>query len=567
MKNILFILLITTWLLSACAPETISPEMETPSAATPPGSASNPGGVAAGGEAIIGITEEPASLNPLYTRTTTEAILRSLIVEGLVDIDSTGQYVPVLADALPSISEDGLVLTYVLKPGLRFSNGEMFTCADIQFTLDAILAEYGKTAAGYEKIKSVECENDLTAVVRLNQVVAPYLSLFSYIIPRSAGSIDSRASWEYNRSPIGTGPWMVQSWETGKQIKLVKNPHYRQAGKPYLDNLVILFAPNNTDGVAKLINDKYTIFWELTEADLITLQETPAEVSFAGTPYGSGENELIVFNLADPAVDAPTDPAANPHPILADLRVRQAIELAIDKQQIAQVQLAGNVKHGTTSLPSGPYACPLPSSEFSITKANALLDQAGWIPSEDGIRTKDSLRLSLKIASTSGDAQRLNVERALVEMFQKVGIELLITNITSDELFANWESNGIRKHGQFDLLLYTSGADIDPASYLFNNYHSSSIPYAENGGAGSNYARYVNAKVDRWLDQASSSIDIALRQRLYCQVAEQVSQDIPRLFLFERQRLTGYRTRLQNFQVSPGAANFTYGSQDWWLSP
>lgn len=575
MKNILYILLITTLLLSACSPAVTPLVPEISSAGNPaqgstsePASAPGPGGVVAGGEVTIGITQKPASLNPLYTRTTTEAIIRSLIVEGLVDSDRTGQYVPVLADTLPTISGDGLVLTYPLKPGIRFSNGELFTCADVQFTVEAILAEQtGRNLAGYEKIKSVECVNDLTAVVSFTQVYAPYLSLFSYIIPRSAGSIDSRSSWAYNRTPIGTGPWMVQRWEPGKRIKLVKNPYYRQEAKPYLDSLVILFTANNTDGVAKLINDKYTIFWELTETDLGALQETPAEVSFAGAPYGSGENEMIVFNLADPAADAPADPAAHPHPILADLRVRQAIELAIDKQGIAQVQLAGNVKPGSTILPAGPYACPLPSSEFSTSKANALLDEAGWETAEDGIRTKGSLRLSLKIASISGDAQRLNIERALVDMLQKIGIELVIENIASDAFFANWESNGIRKHGQFDLLLYTSGADLDPAYDLFNNYHSSRIPSAENEGTGSNYARYINTKVDGWIEEVGGTIDVAQRKMLTCQVAAQINQDLPRLLLFERQRLSGYRTRLQNFQVSPGAANFAYGSQDWWLSP
>lgn len=520
-----------------------------------------------GGTVTIGMTREPASLNPLQATTTGETILHSFMVEGLVEVDANGQYIPVLAEAFPTVSAEGLVLTYMLKPDILFSNGDPFTCADVQFTLQAILAEQGDTSpAGYSNINTVECVNDHTVVITFSQVYAPYLNLFSFIIPRSAGSLETRANWAYNRAPIGTGPWKVQSWEAGKRITLEKNPYYRETGKPYLDKLIIQFVPNNVDGLSKLVNGKLTVFWELNEADLHTLLEG-SDIAFAGAPYGTGENELIVFNLADPAVDAPSDPATFPHPLLADLRVRQAIQLAIDKQALAQTLPSGSVRPSTTLLPAGPFACPLLPGEFSIAKANDLLDEAGWVTGADGIRTRGSLRLSLKITSTSGDAQRLQVERALVDMLQKIGVELVIENISAEALFGSWEENAIRRHGQFDLLLYTSGPGIDPASYIFNNYHASRLPSLENGGTGSNFSRYINANVDTWIEGAARSVDLAQRKALYCQVAAQINRDLPRLFLYERQSLSGYHQSLQNFQVSPGAANFTYGSQDWWLSP
>jgi peptide/nickel transport system substrate-binding protein len=307
-----------------------------------------------------------------------------------------------------------------------------------------------------------------------------------------------------------------------------------------------------------------TTLWDLTEADFPAL-DAMDNVEFAGALYGSGENELLLFNFGDPAVDAPADPATAPHPILFDLKVRQAIQLGIDKQLLADTLLFGNVKVGTTVLPTGPFACPQPPSEYSVEKANALLEEAGWVTGDDGIRTKDGVRMSLKIASTAGNQLREQTEQVLVEMMKEIGIELVIENVPSDVLFAPWESNGMRKHGAFDILLYTTGPGIDPDSHLFSNYHSARIPTADNEGAGSNYSRWINPDVDAWIDEAAAITDTAARQELYCKVATAINAELPRLFLYERLVLSGFRTELQNFRVSPGYADFTIDSQNWWL--
>ncbi len=524
-----------------------------------------PNGLVPGSTVVIGIPQEPGSLNPLVSTAAVDTVIRSFIIEGLVGTDASGQYIPVLAAALPTVSTDGLVLTYRLKPGILFSNGDEFICADVQFTWQAILSDLSAAnPSGYSDIRAVECLDDATAVITLNKVYAPYLRLFSFIIPRAAGELSGMANWEYNRSPIGTGPWVVQSWTAGDQITLVKNPTYREAGKPYLDRILLKVLPDHANGLQQLNSGEITVLWPLTEADVLTLQPG---VTYTGAPYGAGENEMIVFNLADPTVDAPADPAVHPHPILSDLRVRQAIQFAIDKQEITEKILNGTVSVGTTVLPAGPFACPFEPSQYSLTQAKALLEEAGWVTGADGVRARAGMRLSLRIASTSGDPIRAQVEQALVEMLQKAGIELVLENVPAEEFFAGWASNGIRKHGQFDLLLYTTGPSTDPDSHIFNNYHSSRLPTAENEGVGSNYSRYVNRNVDAWIEEAALTADTKRRKELYCQVARQINNDLPRVLLYERQNISGYREALQNFAVSPGTADFTFNSQNWWLKP
>jgi peptide/nickel transport system substrate-binding protein len=575
--KLLLVLLLIALLLSACGPKTTpapattevpateAPKTEEPATPPPPVATTDPNAAQTGGTVVFGTPQEPAVLSPLLASSSIEDAVSSLTIEGLVEINADGQYEAVLAEALPTVSEDGLVVTYLLRKGIKFSNGDPFTCADVKFTLDAILSDLsGASTAGYSDIDSLECQDDYTVVVTFAELYAPYLRLFSYILPKSAGDLAQLDTWEYNRNPVGTGPFIVKEWKSGDSITFVKNPYYHEAGRPYLDSIVIKIIPSREVGLQLLGTGELDALWDLNESDFPTLDKMEG-VSYAGVLAGSGENELLVLNFADPKVDAPPDPAANPHPILYDLRVRQAIQLGIDKQLIADALLYGKVKVGTTVLPAGPFACPQEPSRYDPEGAKALLEEAGWKVGADGIRQKDGVRMSLKIQTTSGNKLREDTEQVLVDMMQQIGIELKIENVPSDVLFAGWGDNGLRKHGNFDLLLYTTGAGIDPDSHLFGNYHSARIPTADNGGAGSNYSRYINADVDQWIDDAASTADMNKRHELYCKVAAQINQDLPRIFLYERLLLSGYRTHLQNFLVSPGPEDFASNAANWWI--
>jgi peptide/nickel transport system substrate-binding protein len=228
--------------------------------------------------------------------------------------------------------------------------------------------------------------------------------------------------------------------------------------------------------------------------------------------------------------------------------------------------LSGNVKVGTTVLPTGTFACPQEPAVYDLAAAKALLDKAGWVVNaKDGIREKKGIRMSLKIATTSGNLLREQTEQVLVDMFKQLGVDLVIENMPSDTLFAAWGDKGIRKHGKFDILLYTTGPGPDPDSHLFSNYSSASIPTEKNKGGGANYSRYINADVDAMLDKTYKMTDNNARRDMYCKIAAQINKDIPRAYLYERLLLSGFRTELKNFKVSPAAMDFTWGSQDWQL--
>lgn len=179
LKPILFLLVTVTLLLTACGGSPSTPDQpaqpeapaQSDAPAQPETPAVDPNVPVKGGTAMIGSPQEPGTLSPLQAAGTIDDVIGAFIVEGLVGIDAEGNYVPTLAESLPTLSEDGLVLTYTLKKGIKWSNGDDFVCADVQFTLDAILSDLsGANTSGYGDIESIECADDHTAIVTMVDV-------------------------------------------------------------------------------------------------------------------------------------------------------------------------------------------------------------------------------------------------------------------------------------------------------------------------------------------------------------------------------------------------------------
>jgi peptide/nickel transport system substrate-binding protein len=567
LKKLLSLLAALAFLLTACgAPASTSQGTQPPSAETtaPPASS----GPVSGGTVIIGTPQEPQILNTLMTGASIEDAVTSLFIEGLVQVNEKGEYVPVLAKDLPEVSEDGLVVTYHLLEGVKWADGTEFTCDDVVFTYEGVMSDLSTVStAGYRDIDTIECPDPYTVVVTFSDLYASYLRMFSYIVPRTAGAIDQMETWEYNQKPFGTGPFVLQEWVAGDHLTFVRNPNFREAGKPYLDSVIIKILPSREAGMQLLKTGEIHALWDLTEADFPALDQMAADgVTYVSVP--TGDIEQLVLNFGANDGSAPADPATNPHPILYDLRVRQAIQYAIDKQKIVDTLLYGNVQPGTSVLSYGMFRCDLPVSEFNPEKAKALLDEAGWKVGADGIREKDGRRMSLKIATTTGNMLREQTEQVLVEMLKAVGIELVIENVPSDVLFAGWESDGMRDKGKFDIVMYTTGPYIfSPDSHLDSNYHKDSIPTAENEGSGSNFSRYINDDVSAWIDESFRTTDLEKRHELYCKAAEQINKDIPRIYLYDRLSITAHRVEFHNLSISPSFVDFAWNAKEWWLQP
>lgn len=525
---------------------------------------------------IYALYQEPELLNPYLATQTAAGEANSFIVEGLLGVDPEGNRYPVLAQEVPSIenglvSEDGLTITYNLVEGVLWSDGEAFTCDDVLFTFEAVTnPESGAVSTtGYDQIDSVTCVDDLTVEVVYSAFYAPYLSLFSGIMPRHAtGDPVDMVNWGYNRMPIGTGPFAVESWSSGDQIRLVANENYREyPDKPLVDQVIIRIIESREVGKALITSGEIDILWDLTEADTPDFADNPNIVVNSKPSPGT---ERLLINLADPTLDATDDPLNNPHPILADLAVRQAIQAGIDKQLLVDELLFGATTVGSNELSIGWAQCDVPASEYDPEQAMALLDEAGYIDEDgDGIRectdcamAEAGTPLRLKYQTTTGNQLREESQQLVIEMLRQIGIELYIENVPSAELFGSWSNGAFRKHGNFDILMYTTSDGIDPQSQMFGYFHSSQMPTEANAGTGFNYGRWVNEEATAAIEAAGATPDEAERKAQYQIACDAIAAELPHIYLYDRSDIHLSRSNILNFDVNPWE-NQSWNSAEW----
>jgi peptide/nickel transport system substrate-binding protein len=528
-------------------------------------------------QVIFALYQEPQILNPLIATQTASGEVNSAIIEGLIGFSPAGEYIPVLAKEVPTEENGGvsydaendiLTVNYNLKEGILWSDGKPFTCDDVMFTWEAVVhPESGAVStAGYDQITSFECTDELTAVVTYSPFYAAYLGLFDDVLPRHAtGDPVDMQKWPYNWNVIGTGPFKMSEWVPGDHITLVKNENYRDyPEKPYLDRLIIRITPSREVGMALIQSGEVDFLWDLIEAVVPDLEGKPG-VQLHITP-GIG-TERLVLNLADPAIDATDDPLNNPHPLLGDVLVRKALEAAINKEEINDVLLFGAATVGTKEYNIGwpSVGCDIPASVYDPEAAMALLDEAGFTDEDgDGVRECNGCAyaaagtpLRLKIQTTTGNQLREQTEQLIIEYMADVGIDMYIENEPSSVLFGSWASGAFRKHGQYDVLMYTTSGGIDPHGQIDGYFGADQMPLESNGGTGFNYSRWVNEEADAAIKAAGQTPNIDDRRALYCTAMQAVAAELPHIYLYDRAEIHATSDKLVGYEVN------TWSNQTW----
>ncbi len=530
-----------------------------------------------GGTITFALYQEPELLNPYIFTQTGAGEVAVFTIEGLLDYNEKGEYFPRLATEVPTrqnggVSADGKSITYHLKEGLKWSDGQLLTCEDVRFTWQAVIhpKSGAVSTSGFRDIESVDCPSVTTVVVRYKAFYASFLNQFTAgIMPKHAtGDPTEMTRWAYNRKPVGTGPFVLLEWVSGDHITLIRNRYYRESGKPLLNAVIIRITPSREVGKQLIKTGEVDVLWDLAESDIPELRPV-AGVKISAAP--SAYSERLVLNLADPTLDGPLaeDVAKRPHPILGDARVREAIELGINKKEIIDKLLFGLAPLGTNELHIGWATCATKPSEYDPNRARQLLDQAGWKVGADGIRVaqgakyaKDGTRLRLKLQTTTGNKLREQTEQLLIDYMKQIGIEFYIENVPSAVLFGSWASGAFRKHGHFDVLLYSTRPDPDPHSQVEGYFASWRMPTAANGGDGFNYARWINKVGDENIRLAGSNPDINTRKKAYCTVMDEIIKDRPHIYLYGRATLNAYRERLQGW-VTNVWENLGWNGEDW----
>lgn len=523
------------------------------------------GGEGRGGTAVLIIPEEPAGLNRYLADAAIVYQVSDASVIGLTTPNEKGEYTPRLAEALPTISEDQKTVTWKLRPNLKWSDGQPLTSDDIKFTWEAVSnpnsGAYNQTA-GFDLIESIETPDDVTAIVHYSEPFVGYLGQFSAaLLPRHAtGKPEEMSTWEYNTKPVVAGPFVVTEWRSGESISMERNPNYYEEGKPYLDGLVFRIVPEPASQTALMKQgEAHVHLWpgeDKKDYDAV-MAGTAAQVLVPGI-----WNMAIDFNLSRPNDDDPS--AADPHPILGDIRVRQAISYAIDYDTLINDVMNAQVSSSTNPFAYGWYKCDLPRMyNYDVEKAKQLLTEAGWVEGPDGIRVaegaqyaEDGTRLSLELQGYTAFEPLERTEQFIVENLKAVGIEANIQNYDFSIIFGSFADGSPRMTGDYDMLIFDRGYYLEPQGDVQSSYLSTNIPSADNPDGG-NYFRWQNPEADAAIEAAGSTFDQSARREAYCNLAKLIQEDAVQNHIYLFQDGYGFSSKLEGYTVS------TWGSMTW----
>lgn len=521
-----------------------------------------------GGTAIVAIWQEPSTLAPHYANQTVTDIVNYGVVEGLAETTTEGEYVPNLATKVPTLANGGVVVkgtkldvTWELRPGLKWSDGQPLTSADIKFTWQIWMKDPKvNNRTGFSEIESIDITNDTTVVVHYKSVYAPYPLNFGSIMPKHLLEKEADISkTDYVRRPLGTGPFKVAEFKAGDSITLEKNPNYRFGpDKPYLDKLVFKSVPSSEVALAQLKAGEVHAMWNITESQTPEIEK---ESTLALQVVPGPTVERIELNTALNKEN--TDPKST-HPVLGDIEMRKALLYATPKQQLIDKLLFGKAKVGSSPVSQGWAAFKEPQEGYDPAKANAALDKAGWVKGSDGIRSKGGARASLTFTTTSGNQLRERVQQVLVDEWKAIGVEVKIQNAPSSVVLSgSCTGKDPRKLGTFDMLMYASSPGIDPHSTIFPRYHSKNIPTAADC-SGQNYTRIKDPNIDKAIDEAGATLDQDKRKAAYATVMKALNAAYVIIWLYDRADIDGRNQKLGGWKPNTWQ-RFTWNVEDWFL--
>lgn len=502
-------------------------------------------------------TQEFDTLNPLYTNMWFVSVLYPVYMCQAWWFDDQNSPVPNLVVEIPSlenggISEDGRTITLKLRDDIKWSDGTPITSADFKFTYDMVMADSNAVSSRspFDLVESFETPDERTVSVTFTEPYAPWLSqLFSglsgvSIIPKhilepvfeSQGTIDT-ADWNKNPT-VGCGPFVLQEWQSGSFARFVANENF-WLGRPKLDELFFRFVPDDASMIAALVAGDGDVGTFFAYGDLPQLEAAGIKIinSF------SGYNEGWYFNMHP----------EKGHPALKDVRVRQAIALAFNRQKLVQDLLLGRTGVAATDWDNSPWVDPtIEPWPYDPERAKQLLDEAGWVDSNgDGTRDKDGVELVLKYGTTTREV-RQDTQAIAQQDLAQVGITLDLLSYAPDIFFDSYAENGPSANFSLDIIEYSDSPDFpDPNTVV---WLCSEIPSDENP-AGVNPTGLCDEELDALFRKQASQVDFAERQQTMYQITRRIFEQVYWLGLWEDPDLFGISDRVQNVKIS-GATPF-----------
>jgi peptide/nickel transport system substrate-binding protein len=442
-----------------------------------------------GGSITMGLELDIPGFDPLKVGVfdTAAQTAAAAIFDTLTYLDEKGVAQPKLALSWTH-SDDFMTWTFKLRPGVKFHDGTPFNAeaAKANFDRQKDPANNCRCAFYISAIHDVQAPGELTLVYNLNY---PSVNLPANLTIQSSNNvIQSPSAWktkgdDYNRNPVGTGPYILKSWTAGDRMVLERNPDYWNKGHPYLDRIVLKPLPDAQSRFASLLSGEMNIIWD-GEADADNIRKAQKDPKFTvHTYFGSGAS-VFAFNTKV----APFD----------DVRVRRAIVMAIDRKKMSEAFTGGLSRPASNPYGDGSWVkCKDDGAlPYDLEKARALIKEYG-----------KPVEFKMIISATpSGRAGG----QILQQFWKQIGANMEIEQVDQTTIVPRAFMR------QFQLTPWRIVDLADPGPQMYANFHSSS-PVA--------LANYSNPELDRLLEHARATADTEKRIEDYCAISRLINQE------------------------------------------
>lgn len=475
-------------------------------------------------------------LNPILLTDSASSDIVGLVFNGLVKYDKDIKLVGDLAERW-SVSKDGLVITFYLRKNVRWQDGVEVTAEDVEFTYKKLIHSDTKSPykSNYEIVKDFKILDKYTIQVTYSEPFAPALESWGTgILPKHLlENLDINTA-EFNRNPVGTGPYKFKEWKTAEKISLECYDNYFE-GRPYINKYLY-----------RIIPDQSVQFMELKSGGIDMMGLTPDLYKTRANTlkfnskinkyrYPAFAYTYLGFNLLSP--------------LFSDKKVRQAIACAINKKDIINGVLLGLGREATGPFPpeSWAYNPDVQSIPYDIEMAKRRLKEAGWSDTDkDGILDKDGKKFEFMLMTNQGNKPRELVTQVIQQQLQKIGIKVEVRIIA-------WTAfiNEYVDKKKFDAVVLGWSLSRDPDCY--DIWHSSKTKEKEY-----NFVSYKNPEIDRLLVEGRRTFDTEKRKKIYYKIHEILADDLPYVFLYVPDALIAVDNRIHGIKVAPLGISYNF---------
>ncbi len=464
----------------------------------------------------VGLAEDPDALDPTLARTFVGRLVFAGLCDKLFDIDEKLGIVPQLATGY-QWSPDNKSLTLKLRQGVTFHDGEKFDAAAVKFNIERHKTMNGSNRRGeLAPVTSVDVVDPST--VRLN-LAAPFSPLLAQLTDRAGMMVSPKAAQaageRFGANPVCSGPFKFTERVAQDRIVLERYPNYWNKGAVHFDKVIFTPIPDATVRLANLRSGQLDFIERAAPSDIEKILAEKklkvariTEIGYQGITINIGKSDKAKGN-----------------PLGRDPRVREALELALDRQGLVQVVMDNEAIAGNQWVPptNGWYAKNLPVPRRNVERAKALLKEAGV--------TNPSFTL---VTPTTSDAQRIAL--VVQAMAREAGFDVKIQAAE----FAT--SLNMADKGDFEAYVLAWSGRPDPDGNLYS-FHACKQPL--------NYAGYCDAETDALIKQSREVLDPAQRRKVFEQVAARVLKERPIIYLYHRKWLWVYNPKLQGVREIP----------------